>query len=314
MRHDTRMARYFPDASHAQVLARHNRFDFAAVVDPSEEARARAQRDWKVPVAAADLQSLPQRERYTAAVIATPPAERLLAIETLPSLRAVLVEKPLGATLKEARAFVDTCKARGIALQVNYWRRAVPTFRALAAGGLAEAVGEVQAVFGLYGNGLMNNGSHLVDFLRMLCGEIETVAADGPAQAAASSVPGDRNVACLLRLASGANVALTPVDFQAWREVGVDIWGRDGRLSIMQESLVVARFPRVENRGLQNEWEIDSGAGAISAVDVGVSLQAMYDNLAAATAGEALLSPASEALASEAVVHDIILNSAGSYN
>ena len=43
-----------------------------------------------------------------------------------------------------------------------------------------------------------------------------------------------------------------------------------------------------------------------SAVEVGTSLQAMYDNLAAATAGEALLSPAAEALASEAVVHDIL--------
>ena len=91
---------------------------------------------------------------------------------------------------------------------------------------------------------------------------------------------GDRDVSCLLRLANGATAALTPVDFKAWREVGLDIWGRRGRLSIMQESLAITRYPRAENRGLDNEWEIDSGAGETSAVDVGMSLQAMYDNLA----------------------------------
>src|SRR5690606_11475112 len=126
---DTRMAQYFPDASHAQVLARHEAFDFAAVVDHSEEARGRAQRDWRVPVVAADLQSLPERGRFTAAVIATPPVERLAVLEALPNLRAVLVEMPLGTTLKEARDFVDVCAARKIAVQVNYWRRAVPAFR-----------------------------------------------------------------------------------------------------------------------------------------------------------------------------------------
>jgi predicted dehydrogenase len=308
MRHDARMARFFPEASHAQVLSRHERFDLAAVVDPSEEARKRAQRDWDVKAVAADLAALPQRERYTAAVIATPPAGRLAAIEALPALRAVLIEKPLAADPDEGPALVQLCQARGIAVQVNYWRRAVPAFGALAAGGLAEAVGEVEAVFGLYGNGLMNNGSHLVDFLRMLCGEIEVVAAGKPAEAAASSVAGDRDAACLLRLANGAQAALTPVDFNAWREVGLDIWGTRGRLSIMQESLAITHYPRRENRGLDSAWEIDSGCGETNAIDASTSLRAMYDDLAAAAAagGEPRLSPAREALATEAVVHDIL--------
>mgnify|MGYP001412936739 CR=1 FL=1 len=65
---------------------------------------------------------------------------------------------------------------------VNYWRRADRLFQALAAGGLTEHVGSPQAVFGLYGNGLVNNGGHLIDFLRMLLG-----VCYAPAQAAAAS-------------------------------------------------------------------------------------------------------------------------------
>jgi predicted dehydrogenase len=311
LRYDVRMARYFPDASHAQVLARHDQFEFAAVVDPSEEARDRAQRDWGVKTVAASVADLPARERYTAAVIASPPAGRLAVIEALPSLRAVLVEKPLGRSLREALAFVEACGAHKIAVQVNYWRRAVPTFRDLAAGGLAQVVGNVQAVFGLYGNGLLNNGSHLVDFLRMLCGEVKSIEGCGPARPATSSVRNDRNIACLLRLANDASVALAPVDFGAWREIGLDIWGRSGRVSIMQESLAVTRYPVADNRGLDHEREINSGSGEATAVDVSMSLSAMYDNLsAAAGTSEPLLSPLADALKSEILVQDILARAA----
>lgn len=306
LRHDSRMAHFFPDASHAQVLARHPRFDFAAVVDPSAEARARAQYDWRIDTVVGDLADLPDRERYTAAVIASPPAGRSAVIDALPNLRAVLVEKPLGKNPQEARAFVEVCQKRGIAVQVNYWRRAVPVFRALAQGGLKESVGDVQAVFGLYGNGLMNNGSHLVDFLRMLCGEVETIATGPAAAAQGSSVPGDVNVACLLRLTNGASVALSPVDFSAWREVSLDIWGREGRLAVMQESLAVTHYPLAENRGLENEWEIDSGAGRIAPVDTTMCLQTMYDNLAGALDGDPLLSSVDEALKTEVTMHAML--------
>lgn len=308
LRHDARMASYFPEGSHAQILKRHTAFDWVAVADPSQEARGRASREWEIGTCVSDVSEIPEREKITAAVIASPPEGRLAVLNALPSLRAILVEKPLGGTIAQARAFVEACEARGIIVQVNYWRRAVPAFRTLADAGLKEAVGDVQAVFGLYGNGLMNNGSHLVDFLRMLCGGIEAVEGCGPARPApASSVTGDREMACLLRLSNGASVALSPVEFSAWREVGLDIWGTQGRLSILQESLGMTRYRQADNRGLANEMEIDSDAGETSCVEVAASLPAMYDTLATAVAERSgLVSPAAEALKSEAVVQEIL--------
>ncbi len=311
MRHDARMARFFPDSSHAQILARHDAFDWIAVVDPSAEALERAAGEWNVGACVAEIADLQGRETIEAAVIATPPQHRCAILDELPGLRAVLVEKPLGGTVDEARAFVEECSRRSIAVQVNYWRRAVPVFQALASGGLEEEVGDVQAVFGLYGNGLLNNGSHLVDFLRMLCGEIEGIDGCGRADnAKQSSVPGDIQTACLLRLANGAHASLMPADFKAWREVGLDIWGTKGRLSILQEGLTVARYRVVENRGLENEMEIDSGSVNVRDVDVGHCLEGMYDSLAGDLFGtSALLSPAGEALASESIVHEIAARS-----
>jgi len=308
MRYDARMSRYFPDATHAQVLARHDSFDWIAVVDPSVEALKRASVEWNIGSCVARIADLEGRETIEAAVIATPPGDRHAILDELPGLRALLVEKPLGGTAEEAKTFVEACKKRDIVVQVNYWRRAVPAFRKLASGGLDEEVGNVQVVHGLYGNGLLNNGSHLVDFLRMLCGEIEGVDGCGRSyDAKMSSVPGDMQTACLLQLANGTHAVMMPVDFKAWREVGLDIWGTKGRLSVLQEGLTIARYQVAENRGVENEMEIDSSSVDVRDVDVSSCLQGMYDSLAGAVSGRcALLSPADEALASELTIHEIV--------
>ena len=314
LRHDARMARYFPDASHAQVLKRHPAFDWVAVVDPSPDALVRAKQDWNIATCARDVAALPDREAITAAVIASPPEGRLAALEALPSLRTVLVEKPLGAAPGEGAAFVSACDRRGIKVQVNYWRRAVPAYRDLAAGGLEKMIGQVQTVFGVYGNGLMNNGSHMVDFLRMLCGEIEGVDGVGPTKAACSPIAGDDDIACLLRLSNGASVALTPVDFNHWREVGLDIWGTAGRVSILQESLAVYHYARRDNRGIEGEAEIDSGKPEMMEPDAGASLAAMYDNLADAVGADVpLLCPGRDAVRNEDVIQDIRARAATLY-
>ena len=36
-------------------------------------------------------------------------------------------------------------------------------------------IGKIQSAFGLYGNGLKNNGSHLIDWARMFLGEVSWV-------------------------------------------------------------------------------------------------------------------------------------------
>jgi len=90
-----------------------------------------------------------------------------------PKLKGVLCEKPLSANPDDAWAFVDFCRARGILLQVNLWRRCDPF---LAADWQQEnsprSSVNRQIVRGVYGNGLLNNGTHLVDLCRMLFGEV----------------------------------------------------------------------------------------------------------------------------------------------
>lgn len=286
---DLKMARYFEYASHASVLSAHPAFDWLGTVDLREAALIGARDKWQIPVVETDLAAAIEKVRPEIAVLATPPGQRAEAVAAMPDLKAVLVEKPLsGPNDNDGKALATICAERGIPVLVNYWRRADRNFRDLAAGGLKARIGAPQAVFGIYGKGLANNCSHMIDFLRMLLGDVTTVQALGPAVPSPdSTVPGDLQLPFALTLEDSTVASFGTVDFHHYREVGLDIWGERGRLSVLLEGLSATFFPVADNRGLENAHEVSPDAGEILKSTVSDSLYRMYDNLAAIAAGTA---------------------------
>lgn len=305
---DPIMARYYPYATHAQVLAVHPHFAWEAVVDPAATALEAARQHWRIPWAFSSIDELAGQYQPEIAVIATPPETRLAVVEKLPNLRGVLVEKPLGVTPAEGHAFCDYCAARGILVQVNLWRRADEQFRNLAAGGMTEAIGRPQAVFGVYGNGVLNNGVHLVDFVRMLLGEVAAIqVVPGGLSFKESPIPEDVNLPFVLRLADGLTVMMQPVKFAHYRENSLDIWGEKGRLAIMQEGLGIFLYPRQANRAMQGEREIASDQAKPITSTVGMAFYHMYSNLADAVHRQSTLwSPGESALQTARVIEALL--------
>lgn len=308
---DPAMARHYPFATHAQVLAAHSAFEWVAVVDPRRAAQARAQQRWGVARAYSSVARLAKAGGCDIAVLATPPEARLAAIAELRGLRAVIVEKPLGSSYAEAQAFVKACKQRGIRVQVNYWRRADATFQALAKGLLVKLIGAPQAVFGLYGNGLRNNGSHMIDFARMLFGEVEAASVlDRKSRAYATAFADDCHLSFQLRFSSGLQALFQPLDFGSYRENSLDIWGLHGRLQIVQEGLRLLVHRRGVNRAMQGEYEVASDSHEPLESSVGHAMYRMYDNLAEALSeGAPLCSSAESALITERLVQQLVRGS-----
>jgi len=305
---DPVMRKYFRYATHAQVLADHPLFSWEAVVDPSEKALKTAWEKWKIPVAVKDVDAVLKRVKPDVAVIATPPAHRAEIIKKLSDIRAVFVEKPLGGTYQESLDFVEECRNREIPVQVNFWRRGDKFFRSLSEGELEKHIGEPKTAVGLYGNGLINNGSHMIDFIRMLCGDIrrtqvlcpESSFKEGP-------IPNDRNISFLLSVEGGLNVIFQAIPFNHYREISLDIWGERGRLGLYQESLGIYLYPRRKNRGLSDEWEISSDAPLVFEPTCSRALYRMYDNLAACLLnGDPLWSSGENALETEKVIHQLL--------
>jgi predicted dehydrogenase len=309
---DPRLARHFTHVSHAQVLSEHPAFSWEAVVDPDPAARERAMRNWSIRHVAASVEELAKVYEPTVAVIASPPSIRMAALSALPSLKAVLMEKPVSVDAKEARAVAALCRRRKLKVQVNYWRRADADMQALADGGLEARIGALQAGLGLYGNGLFNNGAHLVDLVRCMLGEIATVRATGPA-ISTGPLEGDVQVPFTMTLENGAAVALHPVDFRHYRENWLDLWGTQGRLSLSQGGLVAQFFPVADNRTLSGTREIAVDRPEVVARRRSDAFMRLADNLRAALEDrEVLLSPLGEVLASEAVLHAVVRSASGS--
>ncbi len=314
---DAKMAKYFTYATHADVLRDHPDFDWQGVVDPSLSAQARARDEWKVPHVGGELSAVAAKVRPEVAILATPPGRgRADAVQQLPDLKAVLVEKPLGVGGSEGEAFVDFCRKRGVKVMVNFWRRGDELYRQLAGGGLAERIGRPQAAFATYGNGLFNNGGHLVDFVQMLMGPVATVQAlDQPTPVENSPLAEDWRAPFALTLASGVMVMVQPLDFDYYREVGLDIWGRQGRLALYQESLGVFHYPLANNRGLENAKEIASDRPEVLQPTVGRALYNIYDNLAQVIAGKAEpFSPGDKAVYTEQVLNAVLASAQEGYS
>jgi len=286
---DPAMARYYPYATHAQVLADHERFEWIAVVDPNPDAQDAARRQWSVENVAATVTDLGDiAEEIEVAILATPPDSRLAILDGLPNLRAVLVEKPLGLDVDQANLFLDECRQRGILVQVNIWRRADEMFRRLAAGLLSDRIGRVQVASFFYGNGLLNNGTHMVDFARMLFGEVKSVQRINVFQSFVEGpIAGDSNQAFAVEFVDGGSASFLPLRFSAYRENGVIIWGARGRFDILNEGLVLACYPQRSNRAMTGEREVAADAAELMPSTVGKALYEMYTNLSQALSGTA---------------------------
>lgn len=279
---DAKMRRWFPKGAHH--LNMDETFQLVGIADRDAKAQLAAealelpgQPAFEITAQAADL----AHHEPEVAVLAIPPEGRAEVLAALPSVRAVMLEKPLGPpSVREP--LLNLIEKRGIVTQVAYWRRGDPTLCALP------DIGPAQAAFGLYGGGLRNNGSHLVDMVRMLLGEILDVQATS---------------GCAFTLTvSGAQVSVHEINFAHYREVSLDIWGEGGRIAIENEGLSIYHFPRTEHRGLENAYEIDAACWQ-SDVGAGEALPALYANLARhLTHGEPLLSPLSNAIATELVL------------
>jgi len=308
---DPVMARYYPYATHAQVLKKCSGFAWESVVDPAIAQLEIAKQRWGIDGAFHSIAELTKADRPQVAVIATPPDARLEIIEKLPDLRAILVEKPLGVTLDTGRVFLEQCHQKNILVQVNFWRRADETFGQLARGKLTELIGEVKFGFVVYGNGLRNNGTHAIDFTRMLFGEVVRVRANDAWQPDSQlPIAGDANVSFTIWLENGTSIDFRTVNFTHYREVAFDLWGDRGRLAIVNEGLNLLFYPRDTNRAVQNQWEILHDRPQSLNSTVGRALYRMYANLADAIAnGTPLCSPGDSALQTEKVVEAVVRSS-----
>jgi predicted dehydrogenase len=312
---DPVMAKLMQYSSHGQVLRDHPAFDFCAVVDSALPALKQAQSDYPEIAIASSCAELTNGDDIQVLVLSTPPDNRLSDIKGFNNLQAVIVEKPLGIDLKSSQEFLSYCQERNIKVQVNLLRRADSLTSELAAGTLTEHIGKLQAGFGLYGNGIKNNGVHMVDLVRLLLGPIERVIALPGLAFTEGPITADINLPFALTLATGQSIFFSPVKFSAFRENGLQLIGDSGKLDYLHGGLSIYKTPLGPNRMVSGEMELVYDKPESIASTLGQAFYRMYDNLADNIHnGTPLCSSAQSALASTAIIEAILRSRDSGYS
>ncbi|WP_306534108.1 Gfo/Idh/MocA family protein [Geobacter sp.] len=160
--------------THGHAFSAHPGFHLIGFVDCDLERARSAAALWCCK-AFGSIEEAFQQEAVDVVCVAVPAEMHypiLKAISGYP-LKAVFTEKPLTKTVAEAKEIVSIFAENQVPVCVNYRRCFVPEFEALRDKIKAGNFGKYMTGSGCYGKGFLHNGSHLINLLGYLVGDIK---------------------------------------------------------------------------------------------------------------------------------------------
>lgn len=160
--------------THAGGWTSSSRAKLSFLVERDEARLREAGRARGVDALYDSAEALFAKEAVDIVSLCTPTEIRLPVIERAlaAGVKTLLIEKPLAKTVAEAERIAAAIDAHGARANVNYIRRWEPMLGELAARLSSGELGRVQHVSAVYGKGIVNNGTHLIDLLRWFFGEV----------------------------------------------------------------------------------------------------------------------------------------------
>lgn len=162
--------------THAKAFSRTEGFNLLGFVDASKKNGEEAAKLWGVNYYST-LEEAFTKNKVDIVSVCVPDEyhyDILKRISNYP-IKLVFAEKPLAKNMDQANKIIKIYKEKSIRCLVNYSRRFVAEFNILKENILKGQYGKFVCGNGYYGKGTLHNGSHLIDLLRYLIGEIEDI-------------------------------------------------------------------------------------------------------------------------------------------
>lgn len=202
-----------------------------------------------------------------AVLIASPDATHApLTLAALAAGKPVLCEKPMAATLDEARAVVAAEAALGRRLvQIGFMRRFDPGYRALRTAVADESLGRPLFLHCIHRNGvgpdyvtsdlvLANSCVHEIDIARFVLGE-DPVRVRVIGARASRLAPGRRPLLMILETASGVVVSVEAfLDARYGYDVQGELVCEEGTLSLDPHPPVARRRSGIDGHAVEADW------------------------------------------------------------
>jgi predicted dehydrogenase len=215
-------------------------FSLVAFVDTDEAALSQGA-GWGI-AGYRDFDRMMEAERPDVLSLAVPSPARADLLRRALTYRplAVVAEKPLTTSVRDAEDSVASYRSAGVPLLVNYSRRFIPAWRKLA--GIEALSASIR-----YGKGIRHNGTHAIDLCRMLFGECRAI------QALASRHDHwaeDPTVSAFLRFDRCGEVFLQGLDERCFTLFEVDIIAPEWRIVVDQDGHRLRRFELRDDAGI----------------------------------------------------------------
>lgn len=226
--------------THAHGFTGHGGFRLVGFVDPDMERAERAASIWGGEaygsVAAAFASST-----IDVAVLAAPDGFHYSLLKELANqpLRLVFTEKPLTQSLAQGEEIIRLYQERSIPLLVNYSRRFVPEFVDLRDEIASGSLGSFLSGTGYYGKGTLHNGSHLVDLLNFLVGEVAEIRRFASIEDYCCE---DSTCSALLTLKSGGRFVMQALDCRYFTIFEIDLFFEQARIRIVDSGFTLERY------------------------------------------------------------------------
>ncbi len=246
--------------SHAAAWYHHPGTELVGLADTDGARLAEAGRRWGVAALFESVDRLLAETTPDIVSVATPDvthADVLNRVLEAPSVRAVLMEKPLALDLADAEALVRKAERRGIVLAVNYVRRYAPSHQHLQRWLATTPLGSIEVVRGTYSGGVKHNGTHWIDLVRFLVGEIVRVEGFGPIDPGSA----DQTIDVAIDFESGARGMLHGLRAAPYSLFELDLIGPKGRVRIVDGGQRVDVYTVAGSRRFPGFRELVSAVG-----------------------------------------------------
>ncbi len=215
--------------SHAAAYRVHPQTLLTAGASGSEKSAEDVRERWGVERVYMDYLEMLEKEKPDIVSVTTHAhlhAEVTVAAASS-GVKAILVEKAMATSIAEAEAMIATCREKNVKLLVNHPRRFHGTFHQMKRHLQEGHIGELQMVVVMGYGKLMHNGSHVFDFLRDFCGEVDWVTGE----LIETDDPDDPDGRAMVKMKSGVTAF---VDFASGQPFEFILFGSEGRMVVDQ--------------------------------------------------------------------------------
>lgn len=216
-----------------------------AFVDPVEQNLSECAARWNAQ-GFADLDAALRVRDWDVVVLASPDETHLAVAAAIADhpWKTLVLEKPPALRLRDWTRLLEILRPRHGDVTVNFTRRWAPGLAVLRSEIQSGKWGGFLLGHGLYGNGLVHNGSHLTDLLTWLLGPMEARSVGD----VVADRPGDPSAGFRLRTASGKTVDVGAVPCGAFTIFELDLVFERGRLRLAESTNRLEEFRVASSR------------------------------------------------------------------